>query len=77
MQEVLFTEFRKKASTFIDKVEGGEPLLILRHGRPVAKMIPVKKENKKPSWKGPPLLLSCKGVSLSQAILEERESYER
>jgi prevent-host-death family protein len=73
MKTVTFTEFRKHASELFSEVEGGEAILVLRHGKPIAKISPASTErNAKPSWKRPGLRLTAKGVSLSSAILEER-----
>lgn len=73
MKTVTFTEFRKHASELFSEVEGGEAILVLRHGKPVAEISPASTErNAKPSWKKPGLRLTVKGASLSSAILEER-----
>ena len=73
MKTVTFTEFRKHASELFSEVEGGEAILVLRHGKPVAEISPASTErNAKPSWKKPGLRLTAKGASLSSAILEER-----
>ena len=68
-------EFRANASAMIDLVEKGETVRILRHGKPVAELVPMPVEaaTKVPSWKRPfePVVLSA-GASLSQAVLDER-----
>lgn len=75
MRTVNFTEFRKNASSLLDDVEKGETVRILRHGRPVAEVSPVAGETKGiPSWKRPGLRLVTKGIALSRAVLEERNS---
>ena len=75
MKTVSFTEFRKNASELITKVEKGEIIHILRHGKPVAEITPLQSEElPSPSWRNPALKLSLKGISLSQAIIEERSS---
>ena len=72
---VPLSEFRANASAMIDLVERGETVRILRHGKPVAELVPMASEGDKkvPSWKQPfePVVLSS-GVSLSQAVLDER-----
>lgn len=76
MKLVTFTEFRNNASSLMDEVEKGEIVRILRHGKPVAEVCPLSPDiSETPSWKKPGLRLSTKGVSLSNAILEERERY--
>jgi len=50
------TEFKAKCSAFLDQVEqNGEPITILRRGRPVAIVSPAKKaawRSPKDSWAG-------------------------
>jgi len=73
MTSVTLTEFRSHASGMLSRVENGETLLVLRHGRPIAEVKPVANQNNgQPSWKKPGLRLSTKGISLSAAILAER-----
>lgn len=70
---VTFTEFRKHASELLSAVEGGETLVVLRHGRPIAEISPPSSEHgTTPSWKKPGLRLAVTGASLSAAILQER-----
>lgn len=74
MTTVTLTEFRSHASDMLTRVEKGETLLVLRHGRPIAEVAPVANQNNgQPSWKKPGLRLSTKGISLSAAILAERD----
>ncbi|MCP5488709.1 MAG: type II toxin-antitoxin system Phd/YefM family antitoxin [Verrucomicrobia bacterium] len=73
MITIPFTEFRRNASGLLDRVEKGEALLVLRHGRPVAEITPVTENDKStPSWKRPGVKLVTKGGQLSTAIIEER-----
>ncbi|MFC1858028.1 type II toxin-antitoxin system Phd/YefM family antitoxin [Thermodesulfobacteriota bacterium] len=75
MKTITFTDFRKKASSFITEVEHGESIVILRRGKPIAEVIPFSgRASQKPSWKRPGIHLQIKGSDLSSAILEERES---
>ncbi|EJL85602.1 prevent-host-death family protein [Polaromonas sp. CF318] len=76
MHTIALSEFRANASAMIDLVEQGETVRILRHGKPVAELVPLKAEDdaaKVPNWKKPfePVVLPP-GVSLSQAVLDER-----
>ena len=74
MKTVTLTEFRSHASGMLTDVEHGETIVVLRHGRPIARVSPVEaEENRQPSWKRPALRLTAKGEGLSSAILEERE----
>lgn len=75
MKTVTFTNFRKRASGYINEVEQGETVVVIRHGKPVAEITPVANSNKAlPSWKQPAAPLEMKGADLSTAILDEREA---
>ena len=79
MHTIPLSEFRANASAMIDRVERGETVLILRHGKPVAELVPAKppEAGRVPSWKRPiePLNYArVDGKSLAQLIIEERES---
>ena len=74
MKTVSFTEFRRHASGLFTRVQEGETLLVLRHGRPIAEIGPVPQdETAIPSWKRPGVRLVAKGARLSTAILEARK----
>ena len=73
MTTVTLTEFRSHASGMLTRVEHGETLVILRHGRPIAEVSPTAREGRThPSWKEPALRLTAQGAALSSAILEDR-----
>ena len=78
MHTIPLSEFRANASAMIDMVERGETVLILRHGKPVAELVPVKadKLDELPSYKQPfePLLQLPPGYSAVKALLDERDS---
>jgi prevent-host-death family protein len=71
MKTATFSEFRNHAKQYLDEVEKGEIIQIYRHGKPVALLSPIgHKEMSR--WKDAhPLTLQ--GVSLSKAILPERD----
>ncbi len=71
MQSATFTEFRNNAKRYFDKVEKGESIEIYRHGIPVAILMPVKNRDRKRLSSVKPLKIP--GVSLSRAILAERD----
>ena len=73
MSTVTLTEFRSQASGMLDRVERGETLVVLRHGRPIAEVSPVVTHSAMPSWKKPALRLVAKGAALSRLILAERD----
>lgn len=73
MTTVTLTEFRSHASGMLTRVEQGETLVVLRHGRPIAEVSPVASAiATESSWKRPALRLVAKGAALSRAILEDR-----
>ena len=74
MKTVTFTEFRKNASEVLDLVEQGETIRILRHGKPIARIVPAEGGEELPAWKRPGLRLVTIGGSLSSAIVEERRA---
>lgn len=76
---VPLSEFRANTSAMIDLVEKGETVRILRHGKPVAELVPMPAEvaTRVPSWKRPiePLrYLKPPSKSGAQMIVEEREA---
>lgn len=73
MTTVTLTELRSHASDMFTRVEQGETLVVLRHGRPIAEVFPAAREGgTQPSWRKPALRLTTKGAALSSMILEER-----
>lgn len=79
MQTLSLSEFRAHASEMLDLVEKGETVRILRHGKPVAELVPFvqSQADEVPAWKKPvEPLRYLKPPSRSGAVLiiEERES---
>ena len=79
MQILPLSEFRANASAMLDLVEQGETVRILRHGKPVADLVPVQAEPvvKVPSWKRQiePLRYGrSDGKTLAELIIEERDN---
>ena len=75
MKSVSFTMFRKKASGYIDLVEKGETIRIMRHGKMVARLVPAGPDANVPAWTKPGLRLKVSsGASLAHAVLLERDS---
>lgn len=72
MKRVPFTEFRRNAASLIDAVESGETVLVLRHGKPVAEIVPVSTPKATVSWKQPAPPIRADKTSLSREILRER-----
>lgn len=81
MHILPLSEFRANASAMLDLVEKGETVRIMRHGKPVADLVPVRVEDnapvKIPSWKRsivPLHIVRPDGKTGAQLIIEERES---
>ena len=75
MRSVTFTQFRKDASALFSAVEEGETIQVIRHGKPIAEILPYRDvTNRLPSWKKKRIRKSIKGEELSSMILRERES---
>jgi prevent-host-death family protein len=76
MQVLALSALRADISSMIDLVQQGETVRILRHGKPVADLVPVQEAplSRQPSWKQPfePVALPPE-ASLVQAVLHERE----
>lgn len=73
MTTVPLTEFRRNASALLTRVERGEVLLVMRHGRPIAEIAPVAPgPDRVPSWKRPAVRLVARGARLSAAVIEDR-----
>ena len=77
MKTVTFTEFRQHAAACINAVEQGETFRILRHGKPVADLKPIRTSNTVPSWKRCIEPIKLKGISVSDMIVTERDGYGR
>jgi len=74
MKTVSFTDFRKNASSFITAVEFSKTIILLRRGKPIAKVVHFSDKNRKtPSWKKPGIGLQIPGSDLASAIIAERE----
>ncbi len=80
MHTIPLSEFRAHTAAMIDLVEKGETVRILRHGKPVAELVPARVNEepvKTPSWKRPitPLTyLKPPAKTGAQMIIDERES---
>ena len=70
MVTVNFTQFRQKAKEYFDAVERGDTVCVKRRGKVIARIMPAQR--REPAWKKKALRLKIPGVSLSQAVLEER-----
>ena len=77
MQVLSLSEFRAHASEMLDLVEKGETVRILRHGKPVAELVPLKPEAAEPpSYLQPfePVMALPEGYSAVRTLIEERQN---
>ncbi len=74
MKTVTVTDFRKNISNMLSFVEKGDSIVLIRHGSPVAEIVPCLPPNRFPAWKQPAVRLISRGVKLSSAIQEERSN---
>lgn len=49
MNYLKFTDFRNKSKEYFDKVEHGSSFIIIRKGKPIAKIVPFSQVE--PGWK--------------------------
>lgn len=77
MQILPLSALRADISSMIDRVQQGETVRILRHGKPVADLVPVQEAplTRQPSWKQAfePVALPPQ-ASLAQAVMHDRET---
>ncbi len=85
MISVGIKELKTRLSSYVDKVRGGEEVVITEHGKEVALVVPISRERKaikmlidsgKAKWSGgkPEGLenVRIKGKPLSRTVLEDR-----
>lgn len=58
MNFLKFTDFRNRAKEYFDQVEHGSSFVIIRKGRPVAKIVPFVEST--PGWKRDPARIKLK-----------------
>ena len=75
MIKTTLTELRQHTRDYFDAVEEGETVRVSRYGKPIAEVRPIGR-NQLPSWKRPGPRLVIDNVSLSQAILNERNEQD-
>jgi prevent-host-death family protein len=72
--EISAKEARERLSDLLKRAEKGEEVMLLRRGKKVARLVPVKKVQKTlPSLKKFRASIRIKGQPLSMAVLKNRE----
>lgn len=65
-------------SKYLKKIKKGERISIVRHGKPVADLVPHNENVEQPAWKRKIKRIRLKkGISASQAVIRNREEEER
>jgi prevent-host-death family protein len=72
MTFVQFTEFRNNSKQFFEKVESGSSFIIIKKGKPVAKIVPFTTGNVKIEMVRNKIVLKSKRSS-TQYLYQERE----
>jgi prevent-host-death family protein len=73
MNYLKFTDFRNKSKEYFDKVERGSSFIIIRKGKPIAKILPFSQVE--PGWKreNKKITLKSKKSTLDYILLERSE----
>lgn len=67
-------DLRRNLSRLLDRVAEGDEIVVLRHGKKLARIVPPKKEaSRLPSQKELRRSIHVSGEALSRQIVEERE----
>lgn len=79
MHILPLSDFRANASAMLDLVERGETVRIMRHGKAVADLVPVRSEpGQAPSYQQPfePVMALPSGYSAVAGLVDERNRSE-
>jgi prevent-host-death family protein len=64
-------EVKKRLCELVDLVESGETIVILRHGQPVARLVPMPASTKPWRVETPDDRRLYKGVNIDEPVLDE------
>lgn len=64
-------EVKKRLCELVDRVEGGETIVILRHGRPVARLLPIPASRTPWRVATPDDPRRYRGIDIDEPTLEE------
>ena len=72
MKTLSLSEFRAHTSEMVDRVQRGETVRILRHGKPVAELVPVSAPGvpAPPRWKQPATPFPIQAAAGAASALE-------
>ena len=73
LEDVSVNEARRNFKEILDRVMVGEEITISRHGRPIARIVPVNPRRRLPDTTEFLKTIEYTGKPLSQIVVEERE----
>ena len=71
VMDAPIAEVKKRLCELVDLVEAGETIVILRHGRPVARLMPMPVSAQPWRVEKPDDRRMYKGVNIDEPVLEE------
>jgi len=72
MRRAGIREARQNLTALLDDVKKGREVVITEHGRAVARLAPLQLDRRFPDLSRARRLLKRRGVSLSQAVIDDR-----
>lgn len=72
MNFLKYTDFRNKSKEYLDKVENGDSFIIIRKGKPVARIIPFHQEIQ--GWKREHAKITLKGKKDSLEYIQQERN---
>jgi prevent-host-death family protein len=73
MMTINVKDARSQLKALLDRVAGGEEVVLKRHGKVVARLVPPSRKAKRlPSLKAFRASISLKGLSLSETVIKNR-----
>lgn len=71
VMQAPIAEVKKQLCELVDRVESGETVVILRHGRPAARLMPMPGRGKPWRVETPDDPAAYRGVDIDEPVLEE------
>ena len=74
MKKVKVNEVREHLAKYLSDAEKGEEIIITKHSRPIARLVPLKSESSEfPDLSKHRHAINIKGRSLSDTIIDQRK----
>jgi prevent-host-death family protein len=71
VMQAPIADVKKQLCELVDRVEGGETVIILRHGRPAARLMPMPGRGKPWRVDRPDDPAAYQGINIDDPVLEE------